>query len=70
MKNIADRLVVEVPKQIAVLKAKGGPDDADRKHAKDACDRIAKEGAPLMFGGNDVKAEELFWELVFHLASL
>jgi len=68
MLNLTDRLNVEVPKQIEMLKTKGGPDDADRQHAVTACKRIGKEGKPLLFGGDDVKSEELFRELVFHLA--
>lgn len=68
MKDIAERLAVEVPKQIEALKAKGGPTAADRVRAQGVTNRITKEGKPLMFGGDDVKAEELFQELAFSLA--
>jgi hypothetical protein len=68
MQDITERLVIEVPKQIAVLKAKGGPDAADIERAKKVNSRISKEGRALVFGIDGAKAEELFTELVFGLA--
>jgi len=68
MKDLAERLTVDVPKKIDELKAQGGPNEADQQRARLAWEKITKDGKPLMFGGDDVKAEELYVELVYGLA--